>query len=198
MKKIVAILFCLVFIYASLFSQKDYELGIEFDDIGFSQNVGRIGLAIKFSILEDESMAFGPSIRFNRRWFQNHEAQTGGGVSYFGGGGFFHYRTLDWFFLGAELEYLKNPLAFNTVLKDNNRKWGLTGLIGGGISRETPLCILNLGVFYDVVDALRNPLIDNPSPLSESFTLRTTDPQGGPGKLLPIIYRVTFFFPLGK
>lgn len=197
MKKLVLALISLFFISSSLLSQRDYEIGIELDDISFSNMGGRFGAAVKFSIVEDEEMAFGPSIRFQRFWSKNESTGIEGSGTFWGGGAFFHYRTMDWFFLGAEVEFLQNP--FKTIKPSQN--WSLTAFLGGGISRATPIGVLNLGVLYDVADALRDPLTTNPSPLRNSYFIKRQNPnpnqQGPDGAYLPIIYRVAFFIPLG-
>lgn len=198
MKTLVTLTALLFISITTLFSQdRGYEIGLEFDDISFSNLGGRFGAGLKFAIVEDETMAFGPSIRFQRFWIKDGFTGNEGSGTFVGGGGFFHYRTMDWFFLGAELEVLQNP--FKTIKP--SQKLSLTAFLGGGVSRETPIGVLNLGVFYDVADALRNPLTTNPSPLRNSYFIKRQNPnpqQGGPdGAYLPIIYRFAFFIPLG-
>jgi opacity protein-like surface antigen len=199
MKNILIICFVILFSIPFLSSQnRAYEVGIELDDISFSNLGGRFGAGLKFSIVEDETMAFGPSIRFNRFWSKNQFTGIEGSGTFFGGGAFFHYRTMDWFFLGSEIEFLQNP--FKTIKP--SQTWSLTAFLGGGVSRATPIGILNLGVFYDVADALRDPLTTNPSPLRNSYFIKRQNPNpeqaGQPsGAYLPIIYRFAFFIPLG-
>ena len=198
MKTILSVIILIFLGVNTILSQdRHYEVGIEFDGINISNLGGRFGGGLKFAIVEDETMAFGPSIRFQRFWSKNEFTGIEGSGTFVGGGGFFHYRLMDWFFLGTELEFLQNP--YKTI--DPSKNWSLTAFLGGGISRETPLGVLNLGIFYDVADALRDPLTTNPSPLRRSYFVKQQNPnpqQVGPdGAFLPIIYRVAFFIPLG-
>lgn len=174
---------------------KNYEIGAEIQAASFSNLGGSVGGGLKFSIVEDETVAFGPSFRYQYMWSNNTFTGLSSSASTFGGGGFLHYRFMDWFYAGTEIELLQNP--FNAV--DPTKNWTLTGFIGGGISREWDWVRFNFGILYDVVDALKDPLTTNPSPLRRDYFVKRSNPnpQGGTqGSYLPIIYRVTFFFPL--
>ena len=178
----------------SLNAQRSYEIGAEIQAASFSNLGGSVGGAAKFAIVEDETVAYGPSLRYQYFWSNNSFTGLSANASSFGGGGFLHYRFMDWFYAGTEIELLRNP--FNNV--DPSRKWTLTGFIGGGISREWEWVRFNFGLLFDVVDALKDPLASNPSPLRRDYFIRRQNPNTaqGQGAYLPIIYRVTFFFPL--
>jgi hypothetical protein len=174
---------------------KTYEVGVELQAASFSNLGGSIGGAAKFAIVEDETVAFGPSFRYQYFYVNNNFTGVSANGSTVGGGGFLHYRFLDWFYAGTEIEVLQNP--FVTINPD--KRWTVTGFLGGGISRQWGKVRLNLGILYDVVDALKDPLTSNPSPLRNDYFIRVQNPVNAQtqGAYLPIIYRVTFFFPLG-
>ncbi|WP_133122191.1 hypothetical protein [Brumimicrobium salinarum] len=191
-------IFCLLFVFSYTFSSaQSYhsELGVEIQAASFSAQGGTFGGALKFAFVEEETIAFGPSLRYQYMFSNNTYLGTSGKSFTLGGGGFFHYRFLDWFYLGTELEVLKNP--FNYMVPD--KKWTLTAFIGGGISRDFGFVRLNAGILYDVVDGLNNPNLSNPSPLSRDYFLKISDPTNpNMGKYVPLIYRITFFFPLNR
>tara|TARA_B100000508_G_scaffold140609_1_gene142344 strand:- start:35893 stop:36486 length:594 start_codon:yes stop_codon:yes gene_type:complete len=178
----------------SALSQKSYEIGAEIQAASFSNLGGSVGGAAKFAIVEDETVAYGPSLRYQYFWSNNTFTGLSSNASTFGGGGFLHYRFMDWFYAGTEVELLRNP--FNNV--EPSKKWTVTGFVGGGISREWEWVRFNFGILFDVVDALKDPITTNPSPLRRDYFIRRQNPNTaqGQGAYLPIIYRVTFFFPL--
>lgn len=181
-------------VHQGVFSQKNYEIGAEIQAASFSNLGGSIGGSAKFAIVEDETVAFGPSVRYQYFWSNNTFTGLSANASTFGGGGFLHYRFMDWFYLGSEIEVLRNP--FVTIQPD--KKWTLTAFFGGGISREWEWVRFNFGILFDAVDALKDPLSTNPSPLRRDYFIKRQNPttEPGQGAYLPIIYRVTFFFPL--
>ncbi len=180
----------------SVISQnRNYELGAEIQAASFSNLGGSVGGGLKFAIVEDETVAFGPSLRYQYFWSNNTFTGLSSNASTFGGGGFLHYRFMNWFYAGSEIELLKNP--FNNIQPE--KKWTLTAFLGGGVSREWEWVRFNFGVLFDVVDALKDPLANNPSPLRNDYFIKRQNPNlaQGQGAYLPIIYRITFFFPLG-
>jgi len=194
--------FILIFVLtASLgFSQSYHsEIGVEIQSANFSNVGGSIGGALKWAIVEEEALAFGPSFRYQYLYSKDQYLGTSGNSSIVGGGGFLHYRFLDWFFLGTELEMLKNPFALKLANEDKIRRWALTAFIGGGVSKDFGVVRLNVGILYDVADALRDPLNSNSSPLSGDYFLKVSNPSNpNLGNYIPVIYRVAFFFPLNK
>jgi hypothetical protein len=188
---------CSILITSFVFSQRnDYEIGLEITAANGSNLGGTIGGSLKFAIVQDEAIAFGPSIRYQYMWSNNSFTGINQNASLFGGGGFLHYRLLEWFYVGSEIELLRQPFP----VIDPNKKWSLTAFIGGGVHRDFDWVKLNLGLLYDVADAIRNPLTNNPSPLRNNYFLRRENPNPGSGPssaYLPIIYRLTFFFPIG-
>ncbi|WP_107038644.1 hypothetical protein [Brumimicrobium mesophilum] len=171
------------------------EIGLEIQAANFSNVGGSFGGALKWAFVEEDALAFGPSFRYQYIFSQDKYLGTSGSSSIFGGGGFLHYRFLDWFFIGSEVEMLKNP--YNFIQPD--KRWTLTAYLGGGISKDLGFVRLNLGILYDVADALRDPLISNPSPLSNGYFLKIRNPNNpNIGDYVPMIYRVAFFFPLNR
>jgi hypothetical protein len=181
-----------------IFAQnKSYEVGLEITAASGSNLGGTVGGSLKFAIVEEEELAFGPSIRYQYLWSNNNFTGINASASLWGGGAFLHYRFMDWFFVGSEVEMLKNPFP----VIDPQKRWSLTAFLGAGIHRDYNWVKLNLGVLYDVADAIRDPLTNNPSLLRTSYFIRRQNPNPGSGPnaaYLPIIYRISFFFPLGK
>jgi hypothetical protein len=181
---------------STLFSQKEYEIGVEITAASASNLGGSVGGSLKFAIVEDEALAYGPSIRYQYLWSNNTLTGLNANASLFGGGGFLHYRFMDWFFIGSEIEVLKNPFP----VIDPDKKWSLTAFFGGGLHRDFDWVKLNVGLLFDAADAIRDPLTSNPSPLRTSYFIQRKNPNPGSGPngaYLPIIYRIAFFFPIG-
>ncbi len=171
------------------------EIGVEIQAANFSNLGSTIGGAVKWAIVEEDALAFGPSFRFQYLYSQNTYLGTSGSAFVAGGGGFLHYRFLEWFFLGTEIELLKNP--YKTVKPDKN--WKLTAFLGGGISKDFGPVRLNVGILYDVADAVTDPATTNPSPLSRDYFLQVSNPNNpNLGKYIPLIYRIAFFFPINR
>lgn len=193
---------CVVFLFFQNknYAQLNYEIGAEISAASFSTFGGTAGGGLRLSIVDQGGLAFGPSFRCQYFWSKNNYTGAGGNGVIYGGGAFLHYRFMDWFFVGAEVEMLKNPYNF---MKPENR-WALTSFVGLGMSREFLLkdypVRLNFGIFYDVADGIRDPLKNNPSPLRNSYFIRLSDPTDptNQGRYLPIIYRITLFFPLTR
>ena len=178
------------------FSQSYHsEIGVEIQAANFSNMGGSVGGSLKWAFVEEEALACGPSFRFQYLFSQNQFLGTQSSAFLFGGGGFLHYRFLDWFFLGTEIEVLKNPYNFNFP----DQRWRLTALVGGGVSKDLGFVRLNVGILYDLVDGFNDPLSSNPSPLSGDYFLRINSPTNpNAGKYVPLIYRIAFFFPLNR
>jgi hypothetical protein len=179
-----------------LFGQKDYEIGVEITAASGSNLGGSVGGSLKFAIVEDEALVYGPSIRYQYLWSNNTFTGLNANASLFGGGGFLHYRFMEWFFVGSEIEVLTNPFP----VIDPSKKWSLTAFFGGGVHKDFDWVKLNFGLLFDAADAIRDPLTSNPSPLRTSYFIQRQNPQPGSGPngaYLPIIYRLAFFFPIG-
>jgi len=173
-----------------------HEIGVEVQAASFSTHGGTVGGALKYAFVEEEALAFGPSVRFQYIWSKNTYLGTQGSSFTWGAGGFLHYRFMEWFYLGAEVEYLKNPYA-NYHFSD--RKWTLTAFLGGGISKEFGPVRLNVGLLYDLVDGLSDPHTTNPSPLSRDYFIKVSNPEKPNfGRYIPIIYRFALFIPINK
>lgn len=187
---------CTISVFVSAQSYHS-EIGVEIQAASFSNMGGSIGGAVKWAFVEEDALAFGPSFRYQYLYSQNTYLGTSSSAFVAGGGGFLHYRFLEWFFLGTEIELLKNPYTYEFP----DKKWALTAFLGGGISRSFGPVRLNVGILYDVVDGFSDPLSSNPSPLSSDYFFKIKDPNHpnpNAGKYLPIIYRIAFFFPLNR
>lgn len=183
MKRLV-LLFALIFTFsANAQNSEGTELGL--DGTFYASNLGgTIGLGVKYGWKFKEYFIAGPSIRYQRTWSKQYYTGTTSGFNVFGGGGFIHARFFNVFFVGAELELLRTPYI-NGNWFSSNSGWAPTGLLGGGFSMEVnESWRFNAGIMYDVINS------DN-SPLRTQYFLKTSQ-----GILLPVIYRISFFFPI--
>ena len=186
------LLFFIVGIYFPSFSQqKGYyksEIGAELY-AGFSNLGGAFGGEIKYAYLVNKNLAVGPSFRLQRTWTNNFGINQSFNI--YGGGAFAHYRIQEKLFLGAEIQLLRSPFNFVSYVQ-NPKKWAPIALIGGGVHLKLHERVrLNAGIFYDVINA------EN-SPFRSSYNFKIKDEVGETVRILPIIYRVTFFIPLGE
>ena len=148
------------------------ELGVELY-AGASNLGGSVGGDLKYAAILNENWAVGPSFRLQRTWSNNLGQKMG--FSVYGGGVY---------------ELLKSP--FNFILFNySTKQWASTLFLGGGFSRDFNHKIrVNGGIFYDVINA------EN-SPFRSSYSVRIKNEMGQVVRILPMIYRITFFFPLG-
>ncbi|MFM7594915.1 MAG: hypothetical protein ACKO4Y_01925 [Flavobacteriales bacterium] len=163
------------------------ELGVEFY-AGASNLGGSVGGDFKYAAILNENWAVGPSFRLQRTWSNNLGQKAG--YSVYGGGVYAHYRIKNTLFLGGEYELLKSPFNF-IFFNYSNKQWASTLFLGGGFSRDFNHKIrVNGGIFYDLINA------EN-SPFRSSYSVRIKNEMGQVVRILPMIYRITFFFPLG-
>lgn len=168
------------------------EIGV---DIAFtaSSNGGNVGLGLKYGAKFGKYIIAGPSVRYDLTWVKN-QVGTGNGqngkYSVYGGGAYIHGRFFNALFVGAEFEYLRSPYDINGFLT-NLPSWSPTLFLGGGFSMEFKETIrLNAGIMYDVINAKN-------SPFRNSYSITQKDSNGNIVKILPIIYRIAFFIPIG-
>jgi len=156
------------------------EVGVDLN-LSASTIGGSGGLGLKFGFVRNEQFVFGPSIRYQHSWSNFNGIKTG--FSVYGAGGFFHVRLYEYLFAGAEIELLSSPIQNGYI--SANRTWVPVALVGGGFSHAFgPNFRLNAGIMYDVVNS-------NNSPLRQGYFMRNKQ-----GILLPVLYRIAFFFPL--
>ena len=162
------------------------ELGLE-PYIGFSNLGGAVGGELKFAARISENLLVGPSFRMQRNWSNNLGIQSN--MTTWGGGVFAHYRYQELIFGGVEFQLLKSPFSFVNP-QQVVRPWSPTLMVGGGFYLKlTDKVRLNAALFYDVINA------DN-SPFRSSYTFKVKNEFGQVVRILPIIYRLTFFIPL--
>jgi hypothetical protein len=162
------------------------EIGLEIV-AGGSNLGGSVGGDLKYAAVLNENFAVGPSFRLQRTWSNNLGQKFG--FSVYGGGIFAHYRLKNVVFAGMEFEVLHCPVNYVNV--NSSKSWLSTLFIGGGFSRDFNHKIrINAGVFYDVINAKN-------SPFRSSYNFNIKDVNGQIVKILPMIYRISFFFPLG-
>ncbi len=197
MKKVfTSFAFVLVFVSAqsqeTVVEQFKSEIGIDgYFSIG--NQGGNFSAGLKLGALQkkdDAKVIIGPSFRLMRVWSKNLALGTENtGYNIIGLGAFMHARFYDALYLGTEIEMLKSPL--NYVIVTNERKWIPTLFLGGGYSKSFEEKFrLNVGIFYDIINDLN-------SPYRPSYVARKTGPNGEPGALIPVLYRVQLFIPLG-
>ena len=160
------------------------EIGI---DLNFSASnsggygySGTAGIGVKFGLVQRERFVFGPSVRYQHSWQKFNNQQTG--FSIYGGGVFAHARFFNYFFVGADLEFLSTPVQYSTIT--GIRSWVPVALVGGGFSHSFGDFRIQGGVMYDLVNHVN-------SPLRQGYFMRNSQ-----GVYLPLLYRIGFFFPL--
>lgn len=184
MKRIFLLLTLLCSLGTNAQSVEGTELGI--DASFYASNLGgSFGLGAKYGWKFGEYIITGPSLRYQRTWGNNYYTNTTSGFNVYGGGAFIHARFFNALFVGSEIEFLRSPFS-NSGYLTNDGNWVPTVLIGGGFSMEiNESWRLNAGVMYDIVNKPN-------SPLQSQYFMRNAN-----NVLIPIIYRIAFFFPIG-
>lgn len=198
------LLFCLLILGSNFgFSQEDTELYLKEEeettekeftpyneigaDVHFSASTvgGTGGIGLKFGVVRNKYLSFGPSARYNYSFYKNFGLT--GSYSVYGGGAFIHGRFFNYLFAGLEFELLSNPFSNTNGIIAPKRVWVPTALLGFGFSHvfgEEQNFRLNAGIMYDV--------INNPnSPFRPGYFMKKEN-----GTLIPLIYRIAFFFKL--
>ena len=191
---VVTIFLSAQFSYGQMYGK---EIGIEVTGASGSNLGGVLGGVLKFSFVSEtvgeNFLAFGPSVRYQYFWSNNSYTGIQANGSILGFGGYLHYRFFNWFYVGTEAEYIQNP--FNQF-----SNWTPVGFVGGGIHKDFGFVHLNAGLMYDVIDGLRDPFSQVSSPLANNYFIRKQNPsnQTQVGGYIPVIARITFFFPLAR
>jgi hypothetical protein len=199
MKSKLVLFFATIFLTTQFSHSQMYgkEIGLEITGASGSNLGGVLGGVLKFSFVSEtvgeNYLAFGPSVRYQYFWSNNSYTGINANGSMFGFGGYFQYRFFNWFYVGTEVEYIQNP--FNQF-----SNWTPVGFLGGGIHKDFGFVHLNAGLMYDVIDGLRDPLSQVSSPLANNYFIRkqSATNQQQAGGYIPVIARITFFFPLGR
>lgn len=161
-------------------------------DIHFSASTfgGTGGIGLKFGIVRNKYISFGPSARYHYSFYKNNGLS--GSYSVYGGGAFVHGRFFNYLFAGVEFELLSNPFSNTNGIIAPKRVWVPTALVGFGFSHafgEEGNFRLNAGIMYDVINNLN-------SPFRPGYFMKKQTVNGTPGALIPLIYRIAFFFKL--
>jgi hypothetical protein len=162
------------------------ELG--FDCFFSASNIGgAAGIGPKLGFKLNENLVIGPSFRYQRTWTTDFQ----GNYSYtiWGGGAFVHARYKNVLFGGLEFELLKTPYNYTTT--GGLTTWVSTLFLCGGYSKEFNKHFrLTIGLYYDVINSVN-------SPFRNAYILKTKDATtGAVVKILPLIYRISFVFPI--
>lgn len=165
-----------------------YELGIDLS-ISASNLGGTYGFGPKFGFRFNENLILGPSFRYQKSWSSNYGAKYSYNI--YGGGMFLHGRYKNVIFGGFEFEMLNSPINYTTISPGKN--WIPTLFVCAGFSKEwNHIVRLNVGMYYDVIDNAN-------SPFRQGYFMKITNPTTGQvTKLVPLIYRISFFFPLDR
>jgi hypothetical protein len=184
-----------IFFYISLFSSltassqsiEGVELGFD-GFVGFSNIGGSVGIGPKVGFVLNENLIVGPTFRLQRSWSSN--VGTPFGYSIYGGGVFAHARYGNVLFGGAEIEMLKSPINYTII--NPSKSWVPSLFICGGFSKEfNSIVRINAGIYYDVINHVN-------SPFRQAYFMKVTNEFGQVVKIIPLIYRISFYFPLGK
>lgn len=155
------------------------ELGLD-GNFSASNFNGTFGLGAKLGFTHGEKLIMGPSLRYQQSWSNFNGVKNS--FSVYGGGGFLHVRLANYFFLGTEIEFLSSPIQNGYI--GTTRKFVPVALAGGGFSHAFSESFrLNAGIMYDVVNHTN-------SPLRMGYFIKNSN-----GVLLPVLYRIAFFFP---
>lgn len=165
-----------------------YEIGID-GFVSASNQGGAFGLGPKFGFRLNENLILGPSFRWQKTWSSFSTQKFS--YSIWGGGIFVHGRFKNVLYGGAEFEMLKSPVNYTVVAPSTN--WVPTLFLCGGFSKEfNHIVRVNAGLYYDVINHAN-------SPFRTSYFMTIKNPQTGQiQKYLPLIYRISFFFPLDR
>jgi len=167
--------------------EEESEQPVSNQELGFDLNFsasnfgGSGGLGLKYGIVKQEKFVFGPSLRYQHSWSSFNGYKSG--FSVYGGGAFVHVRAYEYLFAGLEFELLSSPIQ-NGYLT-GVRSWVPIVLIGGGFSHSFGQKVrLNAGIMIDAINHIN-------SPLRQGYFMRNKQ-----GVLLPVLYRIAFFFPI--
>jgi hypothetical protein len=192
MKALLILLFSSSIIPNSLFSQESGrpEIGVE----GFasaSTNGGAYSLGLKFGFKVNENIIIGPSLRIIKNWSSMTGSPTFSTTTN-GFGGFLHARYGNTVFAGIEYELFRTPVNSYGLI-DGSNYFASTLFLGAGFSKEYKNFIrINAGIFYDAINQQN-------SPFRSSYMMKKTNSATGEiAGYIPVIYRLTFFFPIGK
>jgi hypothetical protein len=168
-----------------------YEIGLD-ASFNASSIGGVLELGPKFGFRMNENVILGPTIRYQRAWSQPYYSNTSFSYNNFGGGFFLHGRYKNVVYGGVEAVILRN----RNVYIDTSavfQKFVPTVFICAGFSKEfNGIVRLNAGLYYDVVNSLN-------SPFRNAYKMTIKDPTTGQiVKRIPLIYRISFFFPIGS
>lgn len=168
-----------------------YEIGID-ASFNASSIGGVLELGPKFGFRMSENLILGPTLRYQRAWSQPYYATNSFSYNNLGLGFFLHGRYRNVVFGGLEAEVLRNKNVFidtSAIFK----KFVPTIFICAGFSKEfNGIVRLNAGLYYDVINSLN-------SPFRSAYKMSIKDPVSGQiVQRIPIIYRISFFFPLTR
>lgn len=188
MPKINGMRFCLAIILSLFFNvihcqtDNSSEIGVDLN-FGTSNLSGSAGLGLKYGLNLNEKVIVGPSFRYQRFWSNYYGVKSTYNIA--GGGIFTHVRFYNYFFVGAELEFLKTPFNYNNGSSVATSKMVPTCFVGGGFSRLLSEKVrINAGIMFDIVNHIN-------SPFRPTYFMKKEN-----GAYIPAIYRLAFFFPL--
>ncbi len=195
----------LLFFAPTIWCQEDYddeditasdkfklEIGVD-GYFSASTNGGNMGAGLKvgFRSNSESQVIGGPSFRTFRTWNNGNITSTPSSSTIIGLGAWCHVRLQNVLYLGGEFEALKVPGGYFYTTPGATQQWIPTLFLGGGFSKAfNETFRLNLGVFYDIINNLNNPY------RASYLTQKKVGPNGQPGALIPILYRIELFISL--
>lgn len=169
------------------------EIGVD-GYFSAGSNGGNFGAGLKLGLkTNSESQVIGgPSFRLFRTWSNGYLTTTiPSSFNIIGLGAWLHVRFQNVLYLGGEFEALKVPGNYFYTTPGASKEWIPTLFLGGGYSKAfNETFRLNLGIFYDVINNLNNPY------RASYLTKKKVGPNGQPGALIPILYRIELFISL--
>lgn len=167
------------------------EIGID-GFLGGSTFGGSFGIGPKFGFRLNENLILGPSFRYERSWSNNLGTTPGFHYNNYGIGFFLHGRYKNTLYGGFETEVFKNTNMYIDT-SATFKKYVPTLFICAGFSREfNHIVRINVGLYYDVINSLN-------SPFRKSYIIPIKNAQSGAIQgYIPLIYRISFFFPLDR
>lgn len=187
--KISALIIAFLFTTLSFSQWENDEIAVGFG-FGKSNLGGNFSANLKYNLPKtDEAHAYGPMFRWQRGWSNNVGTDQQSNFNIWGPGVFYHYRFAEVLFAGVEFEYLSTPFSYTLLTPTKN--WVPILNLGAGYSQSFDFVRVNLGFFYDIIDNIN-------SPMRPQYFLKQTNEAGQVTRILPVIYKLQFFFPLGK
>ena len=163
------------------------EVGID-GFFGASSLGGSFGLGPKIGLELNENLVVGPTFRYNRFWSSQFGSTQVNKFTMFGAGAFIHGRYKNAVYGGLEFEMIQSRSLVD--ISNPDKIWVPTAFVCAGFSREfNGIARVNIGLYYDLFD-------NENSPFRNAYILTVKDQNGNIVDRKPLMYRLSFFFPI--